>query len=281
MSTRKDALSRNLWQNRHRQSVVRRVRDVLRAEILAAPSGGVLPSEGELVVGHGVSRGVIREALDLLRSEGLIERLQGAGTFVVAPQRSNLGIDVAQGLSDGLESGRSRVSWDVLDLDRIPAPSLVAEQLQLGKLGTEVVFLEHLTYLDGRPLAVRSLWFPIDIAEPLLRPGATLTVSVYDLLETVLGCDVELSELKLQAITADPATAPVLGVPIGAPLLLMERLVRGTNGRPIQYGFGRVRGDRFVVANRMVRRRSPDAQSGNRAVPGDDAVPADEAGRSA
>lgn len=253
-ATPDDACRRSGSQSGRRQSAVRRVRDVLRAEIGGAPSGSVLHSESQLGTEYGVSRGVIREVLTLLRAEGLIERLQGAGTFVVAPQRSGLGIEVAQGLPDGLESGPARVCWEVLDLGRVPAPPLVAAQLQLARPGEAVVFVEHRTSLDGRPVAVRSLWLPLELGEPLLRPAARLTISIYDLLEQELGCEVGISELKLQATTADPVTAPVLGVSPGAPLLLMERLVRDTDGRPIQYSFGRIRGDRIVLTTQASRR---------------------------
>ncbi|OLT15467.1 hypothetical protein BJF78_01960 [Pseudonocardia sp. CNS-139] len=73
---------------------VRRVRDVLRAEILAGRyAGGALPREDVLIRMFGVSRGVVRDVLALLREEGLVQRLQGAGTFAVTPARSAREID--------------------------------------------------------------------------------------------------------------------------------------------------------------------------------------------
>jgi DNA-binding GntR family transcriptional regulator len=41
-----------------------------------------LPSESQLQQEHGVSRGTIRRALDILRDEGLIVTIAGRGTFV-------------------------------------------------------------------------------------------------------------------------------------------------------------------------------------------------------
>lgn len=41
-----------------------------------------LPSESQLQQEHGVSRGTIRRALDILRNEGLIVTIAGRGTYV-------------------------------------------------------------------------------------------------------------------------------------------------------------------------------------------------------
>ena len=45
-----------------------------------------VPSESYLMGEHGVSRGTVRHALEILRSEGLIQTFPGRGTFV-ADQR--------------------------------------------------------------------------------------------------------------------------------------------------------------------------------------------------
>jgi GntR family transcriptional regulator len=192
-----------------------------------------------------VSRGVIREALDLLREEGLIVRLQGAGTFVVAPNRSAQGLDRLRKITDELERGSARLTWDVLDVAEVrPAPFLAAK-LDLTP-GASVVVLERLMILDGRPLSVRTSWFPEDVGAPLLHAHADLHREMYDLIENVLGHQVWEVALQLEPTTADAVTAPILDVEVGAPLQLVERLMYDSSGRTIEYGHGRSRGDRFV-----------------------------------
>lgn len=46
------------------------------------PEGTALPSENELSVQFGISRPVLRQALERLRQEGLIESRRGSGSFV-------------------------------------------------------------------------------------------------------------------------------------------------------------------------------------------------------
>ena len=58
--------------------------DILRGQIQAGklPSGRVIPSESTLMQEHELARGTVRKAIDVLVAEGLVERVQGRGTFV-------------------------------------------------------------------------------------------------------------------------------------------------------------------------------------------------------
>jgi len=70
-----------------RAMAVLHLRDLLRAAILSGSlvdARGALPSEAALILQFETSRNIVRDALGLLRDEGLVERLQGAGTFVAS-----------------------------------------------------------------------------------------------------------------------------------------------------------------------------------------------------
>jgi GntR family transcriptional regulator len=67
----------------HEQPRYRRVADELRRRIMsgAIPAGSILPSESTIIGEFGVSRGTAREAIALLRSEGLAVTEMGRGTY--------------------------------------------------------------------------------------------------------------------------------------------------------------------------------------------------------
>lgn len=53
------------------------------------PPGTLMPSEAALVEQFGVSRMTVNRAVRELRSEGLVDRVQGVGTFAVQPYRAS------------------------------------------------------------------------------------------------------------------------------------------------------------------------------------------------
>src|ERR1700757_2281618 len=61
--------------------------DDLRQSILSKRwlPGELLPSEHDLCREHGVSRGTVTRAIEILLREGLAHRRQGAGTYVSRP----------------------------------------------------------------------------------------------------------------------------------------------------------------------------------------------------
>lgn len=60
-----------------------RIKQYLKDELARGrwPPGAAMPSDAELVAQFGVSRMTVTRALNELRSEGLVERVQGVGTF--------------------------------------------------------------------------------------------------------------------------------------------------------------------------------------------------------
>jgi GntR family transcriptional regulator len=64
----------------------RQVIDSLRIEIAKKVAGDRIDSEPQLSRRFGVSRFTITRAIESLADEGLINRRQGLGTFVAAPQ---------------------------------------------------------------------------------------------------------------------------------------------------------------------------------------------------
>lgn len=60
----------------------------LQASIIAGhlKPGSLLPGEIELAEAHGVSRGTVRAALDILARDGVVERRRGSGTRVMQPR---------------------------------------------------------------------------------------------------------------------------------------------------------------------------------------------------
>lgn len=244
-------LDNHAWPDRQRAGSVRTVRDLVAAEIAAGDfAHGVLPSEADLVVRYGTSRGILRDALALLRRHGLLQRVRGNGTFVVAPARVRHGIDTSRDISHDLAGGSARTGWIPLHGSVLPAPPHVAGQLGIST-GAPVVALERITTLDAYPLTLRTSWLAADPFARLLQDQASLHGSLYDVLPARFDVRLGDTELSVGAECADEVTAPVLGVRPGAALLKMERRLLDTAGRAVEFSTARLRSDRIALTTVM------------------------------
>ena len=68
------------------------VREYVRTLVAGMEPGSPAPSERVLVHRFGVARMTVRQAMDALVSEGLLDRIPGKGTFVARPPRASSGI---------------------------------------------------------------------------------------------------------------------------------------------------------------------------------------------
>jgi GntR family transcriptional regulator len=229
---------------RRRADRARQVADVLRGQVRSGTfTGGTLPSEAQLCVEFGASRNAVREALDLLRSEGLVERVPGVGTVVAEPAYPH-GLDHLLGLAEVMR-GHGEVSNEVRTTGIIVPPGPIAARLNLAS-GESVVYVERLRRLGGLPLSLDLTYLARDVGEPLL--GEDLAHNdIFSLIERLRGGRLGPAELTIEAISADPHAAAVLEAPPGAALLMVERLTHLADGRPVDLEYIRFRGDRLVM----------------------------------
>lgn len=238
---------------RHRTSAVLRVRELLRVEILQQlRRGDLLPSEWELETMFAASRGVVRAALDLLRGEGLIARLQGAGTFVVSPSRQTFSIDELGAMTKSVDAFDPRTGWELLEQEVVKAPPLIAERLCIPE-GADVTFFERRKVVDGEQLVLRSSWLPRHVGDLLGADPANEWGSPDELLERAIGHAIDCTHLRVEATIVDSSTAGALGLPEGSPLVLLERLFVDVGGERVEYGHARVRADRVALTTVMRR----------------------------
>ncbi|MBO0874919.1 MAG: GntR family transcriptional regulator [Pseudonocardia sp.] len=234
---------------RRRSSAARRVRDLLRAAIVHEElPAGVLPGEAELMLAFSSSRQVIRDALALLRDEGLVMRVPGTGTFSVASK-----VRHSFGHLHGPAPERDRVLHRILNMGRETAPPRVADQLGIEP-GADCGLIEYVTVLGDEPYSASTAYVPVPLLEVMARAqSAAEWYSVYE----AGGFELGVTDQVVEAIVADEMVAELLEVSPGAPLMLFERLIRDRAGCPLEYAFARVRGDRLTLMAQLPRRVLP------------------------
>jgi len=249
LSTTPERRNAPLPRQRRRADEVRRVSDLLRQDLaeLSAETG-VLPDERLLALQFGASRNAVREALTLLRDEGFVERRQGCGTRVIAPQP--LVGRASSGLVNDVADGPARVQYRPLWHEEVPATGTVARQLGLAP-GDPVVLLERLTSVDGVPTC---LWTTYLRREDGLAVAATAcSGDGLELIERALGVEIGQVALQTEAVLADESVTDLLAVRPGQPLLRLSRLLFDATGRPVALGFGRAPGSRMAIVSSTSR----------------------------
>jgi GntR family transcriptional regulator len=218
------------------------------------PVGGRLLAEDELAAEFDVSRATIRQAVGELVIEGLVVRRQGRGTYVEARDTKVLQQRFRGSLGDLIhESHRAKTRNLELTHDT-QIPVHIAEALQLDSPRGTVV--KRTRTMDEQPFALTITYLPPDLGNNLTQAGLRKKA----LMELLIDSGVILSSAT-QAIRAQLADLDVcsqIDVEVGAAVLMVERIVHDSTGRPVEYVRSWYRGDRYEYAVTLDLAPGPD-----------------------
>ena len=169
-------------------SLFKRIESDLRQRILSnelAP-GEKLPSESEMINNFGVSRITVRQALSDLQAAGLIEKINGKGSFVSRPlDRPDLGL--LTGFYEHMRARGHASRGKIISVRKITAP--IAAALALGQPhDSPMTRVTMLKTVDGLEVAYGHV------------------IGSNKLIQRLLECDVEYNDADdLGAISIDLA----------------------------------------------------------------------------
>ncbi|GGT98744.1 GntR family transcriptional regulator [Actinomadura citrea] len=219
-------------------------RQTVRRELLAMLDGmdvgDALPSERRLAEELGVSRPTLRQAIDGLVAEGLLDRRHGSGTYLAEP-RIAVSLTMTSFTEDMIRRGM-KPGGRVLSFRTETAGARIGRRLALSPV-EEVFTIRRLRLADEAPMAIETLYLPRALM-PDLRRSDLEGRSFYDLLRgngVVIASGTETIEPTVT--TAEEAAE--LGVPVHMPAFLFERITRDAGGRPLEYVRSLYRGDRY------------------------------------
>ncbi len=218
--------------------------------------GQQISSEFKLCEQFKVSRTVVRQAISSLVQSGYLNREKGRGTFVTRPKiTENLFQNLTGSYEDMLARGIKLVT-KVLEQTRCEVDSEILERLKLEP-DEPVIKIKRLRSISSEPIALVTTYLPYKICSSLLKENLT-NQSLYSVLEEKYNLKISNGRRSLEAVSADKKVAALLGVKVGAPLMLLNSISYLEDGRPIEYFSALHRGDRskFVVSLIRVRNRS-------------------------
>ena len=212
-----------------------RIRDELVSEIESGRMAGGqrLPSETDLAARFGVTRMTVRQALASMVNDGLVVRRQGVGSFVLedAAQRRNM-TRLTSFAEDMARDGRS-LETRLLAQQIVPAPPIVARRLGMTE-GDHVTHVARLRTSDGAALTTQYSWVPYQLC-PDLWEEPLIDGSLYATLRSRFGIDLRRADQRVAAEAATEEQARLLGIPVSAPLLRVERVTFDARNEAVEF----------------------------------------------
>lgn len=243
----------------------RQIADHLRKAILDGElaASEPVPSERALIDQYGAARGTVRQALALLRSEGLIEIEHGRGAFVRQhPPIRRLSHDrfarrhrdggKAAFLAEAEAQGRSS-EVEVLEVAAGETPDEVADRLHLPSPASALT--RRRRYLvDGEPVELATSWLPWELVEgaPICEenPGPG---GIYARLEEA-GHELTRFTEEVTARMPLPDEARMLSIGPGVPIFRLVRTAFDTDERPVEVCDTVMAADRYVLSYELPAR---------------------------
>ena len=215
----------------------------LREIVAGARPGDRLPSERSLSQRWRVARMTVRNATDALVAEGLVERRQGSGTYVL-PQPVVRFLGLTSFTQDMRERGLVPSSR-LLAFEVVAADATLAGPLRIG-VGDEVLRFTRLRLGSGEPMAVETTWIAATLVPGLAPPD--LDGSLYELLSHRYRIVPGSASVTIEPVVPDPATRRHLGIAPRQACLRLRMTDSDARGRVIMIADCVYRGDRYQLS---------------------------------
>ncbi len=212
-----------------------RLANSLREDILAGvyPVGSRLPTEEELCQRFSVSRYTIREALRLLREDGLVVSRQGAGTLVTLPDASDSDIHQVMSVNDLLAFATdTRFAIEAVQMVKINKKLASRTGLPSGEEWLEV---RGYRYAEGVDAPV--CWAEYYINRDYAAVGRLLQRHqgpIFPLIEDLFGRNITEVNQQISAALISAELAAGLKVKAGSAALEVRRSYRTADAKVAQ-----------------------------------------------
>ncbi|MEV0803060.1 GntR family transcriptional regulator [Kribbella sp. NPDC050281] len=216
-----------------------RIADTLRAEIQSGElePGKQLPAETALTSRFGVALPTLRQAIGILRAEGLIESRHGIGTFVKEARRRQR--------RSRNRYGRARDDQQLLSADfehrivfagREPAPPYVTEAMEIES-GTEVVVRRRHLHdkTTGQLEEIGASYLPVDIAGgTFLEQPTVVPKALFLCMEDLSGQQYTHARDAWVSRLPTAGEADIFNLAPGAPVLHVTHTARAAEGNVLE-----------------------------------------------
>jgi GntR family transcriptional regulator len=216
---------------------------LLRAEIAEGrwAAGAQLPTIAALAERYNVARVTIRQALGVLASAGLIEGVQGKGTFVTKNVSRRNVIE----LDSNWHSFLAALDGNVPELlEERETCDLPESARNLGKSLADYRYMKRIHRCRNEPYCVNQVW----LANSYYRRATKAfdTQMIIPVLSKLARSKLRRMKQSFRITSADLFIAKCLDLPLNAPIGEVRRVITTRDDTILYYGLGLYRGDSVV-----------------------------------
>lgn len=209
--------------------------DIIKEDIASGslPPGIRIPAEAKLAQQYNVSTMTVRQALNVLAEEGLVDRIHGSGTFV-----SRIEVGSTSFQMDYL--GKILANTDALEIRLLKSNIARVHGIEgeLLKLTDDdpVIVVERLIVYEKRPFCFQIAFLPFDPKAPVVE-NMLHTTGLSDLFFSSQHHGYKKGSLKLLPALADQREAELLELNDDHLAFKLEYIYYNFKDEPCAYGW--------------------------------------------
>lgn len=209
--------------------------------------GDKIPNVEDLAKECGVATMTIRQSLDILQTEGLIERFRAKGTFVTERPNNDIWCEVETDWT-GLLIARENATIEILDdLRNVQLPKRSGYE---GNLAPGYRHLKRRHSRDGIPFLLANVFVDERVC-PHIPESAYTKVTAMRLIADLPGQKIMDAHQTVTIGSADLETSDALNISIGDPVAKVQRVAINQVGDLILLANGIYRGDMMKISVKL------------------------------
>ncbi len=203
------------------------------------PVGTRLPSEPDLARSFRVSRNTLREAVSILREQGLTVTRQGIGTFTLDPNQDahfpvDVGIESLTSTTEMITRAGHKAGCRDYQLVTGAGDPTARQQLQLGP-DQQLHTIERVRTADNLPAIFCRDHIAVDRVPSRVMLQYRGDESLFLFLQRECGLEVRTARADILPSLPSSRIAELMAVPRRRPLLVLNQLHYNGDGEPFLY----------------------------------------------
>ncbi|MGV7210799.1 GntR family transcriptional regulator [Oxalobacteraceae bacterium A2-2] len=192
-----------------------------------------MPAERELAVTYQVSRDTVRKAIRLLEEQGLLYSDHGRGTFAAPAAVRQMSRFLDSFTEDTIKRG-GVPGQTILAMETVAANMAIASLLHIEP-DQPLLRIKRVRLMNGKPVGLQESHLRLPDGARLDQQELERSGSLYRILIDKFGIKPSESLESVGAVAARAEDADLLGVAVGTPLLLCERVMLSDRREPVEY----------------------------------------------